>query len=308
MIGHIAHLLGGVWGGIAGASPWLLAIALLLHLAKIAAEARSWHGIVRHAYPPPDRVRFTSTLAAFVASIGANAVLPARIGEGLRVGIMRRAVPGSSVAVISATVALEVLVEVVFGIVILAVWVVAGGSVGVGGVGHRLSSLIVSPVALAAIAGAGAAATLLALALRGRTRRLLAHLARGFSIVRSGRVFARTVLGWKLVAWVLRFASVLAFLAAFHLPAAPWIALVVLAAQTAAGTIPLLPGNAGTQQAAISLALAGTATTAASLGFGVGLQAATTVADLAIGALAVALVARRAGGGLGELRTVTAAP
>jgi hypothetical protein len=69
--------------------------------------------------------------------------------------------------------------------------------------------------------------------------------------------------------------------------------LVVVAAQNVAGSVPLLPGNAGTQQAAIGVALAGSASVAGVLGFGVGMQAATAITDLVLGAAALGLVANR---------------
>ena len=137
------------------------------------------------------------------------------------------------------------------------------------------------------------ATVVLALVYRKRARALLARMAAGFSIVRSPRSFVAQVVSWKLVAWTLRLGSVYAFLVAFHVPAAPWTALVVVAAQNVAASVPLLPGNAGTQQAAIGVALAGTASTAALLGFGVGMQAATLVADLVLGAAALLLVGSR---------------
>ena len=93
------------------------------------------------------------------------------------------------------------------------------------------------------------------------------------------------------MAWTLRLGTVYAFLLAFHVPAAPWTALVVVAAQNVAASVPLLPGNAGTQQAAIGVALAGSASVAGVLGFGVGMQAATAIADLVLGAAALLLVA-----------------
>ena len=67
--------------------------------------------------------------------------------------------------------------------------------------------------------------------------------------------------------------------------------LVVVAAQNVAGSVPLLPGNAGTQQAEIGVALAGSASVAGVLGFGVGMQAATAITDLMLGAAALVLVA-----------------
>jgi hypothetical protein len=57
-----------------------------------------------------------------------------------------------------------------------------------------------------------------------------------------------------------------------------------------------MPGNAGTQQAAIAVALSGTASAATVLGLGFGMQATTTIVDLLVGVLALALVPRNAHG------------
>lgn len=121
------------------------------------------------------------------------------------------------------------------------------------------------------------------------------HFAGGFTVLRHPLDFLRDVLAWKVLGWVLRFGSVAAFLLAFGLPAAPATVLAVVAAQALAGVVPLLPGNAGTQQAAIALALAGVATASTSIAFAVGMQAATVVADLAVGVMALPLAAPCAG-------------
>jgi hypothetical protein len=75
--------------------------------------------------------------------------------------------------------------------------------------------------------------------------------------------------------------------------------LLVVAAQVAASLIPLLPGNAGAQQAALVVGLAGYATAASVVALGVGMQAATGLVDLVLGGLAVGLVTTT-----GELRTL----
>ena len=95
---------------------------------------------------------------------------------------------------------------------------------------------------------------------------------------------------WKLLAWTFRFAAVYCFLLAFHLSGSLWVVLLVVAAQNLAGLLPLAPGSAGTQQAALALALAGTVSAGAVVGFGVGMQLATSLADVVIGVVAVALV------------------
>jgi glycosyltransferase 2 family protein len=291
-----AATLTGVWDSLAGVSLGPLVLAVALHVAKLTAEARSWHWIVSHAHGG-NRVRFRTTFGAFVSAIGANAVMPARVGEALRVGVVRRHIPGSSALTIAATVVLETAIEVAFGAAVIVAVLLAGRSVGSGDSGLVTRGLGAHPALLGAVAVLAIAATILGLAHRKRVQPLLARMAAGFSVVRSPRAFTARVLSWKLVAWTLRLSSVYVFLVAFHVPAAPWTALVVVAAQNVAASVPLLPGNAGTQQAAIGVALAGSASAAALLAFGVGMQAATTIADLALGAAALALVANR-----GDLR------
>lgn len=287
--------LGGVSGSVTGVSFGALAVALALHTGKLVAEARSWHWIVSHAHQGAP-VRFGTTLGAFVAAVGANAVLPARVGEALRVGAVRKRVPGSSVPTIAATIVLETAIEVVFGADVIVAVVVGGRGVFAGST-PALAELGASPILLGAVLAAALAGLLLAIAFRGRAASLVHRMARGFSVLTAPRVFVTGVLSWKLVAWALRLGAVYAFLVAFHVPAAPWTAAVVVAAQNVAGAVPLLPGNAGTQQAAIGVALAGTASATGLLGFGVGMQASTAVADLVLGSAALVLLAGR-----GDLR------
>lgn len=284
-------ILGIVLGAvhtIAGASLWALALAVALHLGKVAAEARSWHGIVSHAYPA-GRVRFRTTFGAFAGAIGVNAVLPARIGDGLRLGVMRRRVPGSTVPTLASTVVLETAIEIGFGLVVLAGVLLAGRSIGPAGAPLALAGS--HPVVLGAAAVALAALALAGWVFRGRLGRVWASMALGMSVMRSPRELLRGVMVWKFVAWALRFAAVYLFLVAFHLRGSLWVVLLVVAAQNIAGMVPLAPGSAGTQQAALAFALAGTVGAGAVVGFGVGMQAATAVADIAIGIVACALVA-----------------
>ncbi len=298
---HAVHgIAAGAWSSLAGVSVGVLAIAVALHLAKLAAEARAWHGIVRHTHAG-NHVPFRTTLGAFVGAIGANAVLPARVGETLRVGVIRRELPGSSVVTIAATIVLETAIEVAFAVAVVVAVFLGGGSIATGGAAGALAAIGAHPVVLAVLVVLLAAAVSIAWLFRRHARSVASRMADGFSILRSPRAFATGVLSWKLVAWALRLACVYAFLVAFHVPAAPWTAVVVVAAQNVAASLPLLPGNAGTQQAAIGIALAGSAGAASLLGFGVGMQAATAAADVAVGIAALALVATR-----GDLRDALA--
>jgi len=292
------NLAGGALDTIAAVSPWLLGLAIALHLLKITADARAWHGIVAHAHGPA-RVPFRTSLAAFVGSVGANACVPARAGEAFRVGVVRRELPGSNVATLTGTLVLEATLELVFAAVVVGALVFGGGSIDVPGIGGALAH----PVALVALVAALVGGAVLALVFRRRAVDLGRRLARGFSIVGASRAFV-AVCGWKVAAWTLRISSVVVFLLAFHLPATLWTALAVIGAQKAAGTVPVVPGNAGAQQAAFAVVLTGTAGAATVLGFGVGMQATTLLVDVVAGTVAVAFVAGGTGlrGSLSVLR------
>lgn len=299
----ILSLAGNTLDSLGRVSAGALVIALSLHVLKVVAEARSWHAIVRHAYPAAD-VGFGTTFGGFAGAIGANTVLPARIGEALRLGVLRRRVPGSTTTTIATTIVLEGAVELIFGVAVVATVLLTGRSLGRRGTplgslqlvgGHPLV-LIAGLITLVGLVVVGALQ-------RHRLRAVAARMAQGVAILRAPRAFACGVLCWKLVAWTLRLAAVYWFLVAFHLSAGLSAVLLVVAAQSAVSLLPISPGNAGTQQAAFMIVLAGSGSAAAVLGFGVGMQAALVVVDLVIGGVAMAFVARRVDP-IGLLRTV----
>jgi hypothetical protein len=189
-----------------------------------------------------------------------------------------------------ATIVLETTLEVIFGVIVIVAAITTGAAAAGSSPIARAAGLLTDPRALALSAAIVLVLIGLGRLFRGRLRAALVSGAAGFAIIRSPASFLTRVLVWKLLAWALRFAAVFAFLAAFHLPATLWTAAAVVAAQNIAASLPLLPGNAGTQQAAIAVALAGTTASSASvLGFGVGMQAATVALDVVVGVLALTL-------------------
>jgi uncharacterized membrane protein YbhN (UPF0104 family) len=290
-MGALSTLLHDTLDALIAVSPVPLAAALALHVLKIAAEARSWHGIVAHTYRD---ARFRVTFGAFTSAIAANVVLPAKIGEALRLGIVRRRVRDSSSSTIAATMVLETAIEMAFSVVLIVVVLLAGRSVGsLGAPVDGLRAATGHP-SMPFVAVAGAVLLVVGIRVFGpRLRRVARDMGRGFAVVGAPGTLGRSVLAWKVLAWVFRLAAVYFFLVAFHLPATAWTVLLVMAAQVAASLVPLLPGNAGAQQAALVVALAGYATAASVVALGVGMQAATSVVDLLLGALAVGLVTSR---------------
>lgn len=288
-MGSFGALSSGALQSLAHVSPWLLGLAALLHVAKMTAEARAWHGIVGPSHDGPP-IPFRTTLGAFIGAIGANALLPARVGETFRLGIVRRYAKGTSLAAVGGTVVLETLLELAFAAAVLGVVLGTGRSVGM--LGSPIGALTGHPLVLLGVGVAVTAAAVVGYLKRGRVVPFLREVARGFTVVRRPRALGRVV-GWKLLAWSLRTASIVVFLLAFGIPATLWTAALVLAAQNVAASLPLTPGNAGTQQAALVVALAGTASASTALGFGVGMQAATVAVDLLLGLVAVVAIAGR---------------
>src|SRR5918911_258825 len=100
-IGVFFHHLAAVgWGA--------LAVALVCHFTKLCCVSRAWRNIVAAAYPDR-RVRWRSVLAAFLARVGVNAVVPARVGDAVALYIVRRRVEGSSYATLASSLVLLTL-------------------------------------------------------------------------------------------------------------------------------------------------------------------------------------------------------
>jgi uncharacterized membrane protein YbhN (UPF0104 family) len=267
-----------------GVSLGAFALAILLHVAKLCARARGWHNIVRAAYPASP-LRFRDALGAFFVGAGIDSFVPARAGELLRVELVRRRTPDSTFPGLVSTLFAEYVLDVILTVVVV-VLVVALGPMPHG------SSLILHPLTrhtlIAPLAAVSALAVLAAVCLRLRPdlRPLLKEARRGLAVLASPSYYVRRVAGWQLLGWVLRIASVYWFLVAFGLPASLGTAALVVAVQLAAGALPVTPGGAGSQQAMLVVALSAS-TAATVLAFGIGMQMATVLTNIALGGVSL---------------------
>jgi len=273
-------------GRLAGVSLALLALGLALHAAKMAARARAWHNIACAAYPE-ERLRFRHSLGAYVCGTGTNAVIPARPGELVKLALVRRKAPGTAYQGLAST----LLTESLFDTVAAVVAVVAGLALGWASLGGPGTLLTSHPwLALVAASGAAVGGWLVWRKPGNRLRRLLAGTSRGFSVLRQPRRYLTTVVSWQVTALTVRVASILCFLAAFHVPATAGTALIVVCVQSVANLVPLTPNGAGTQQALLVVALGTTAGASSVVGFSAGTQLATVVAEVGFAAVALMLM------------------
>jgi uncharacterized membrane protein YbhN (UPF0104 family) len=72
-----------------------MAIALVFYLAHLLARSRGWQNVLRAAYP--DRaVPFSRITAAYLVGAGLNSVVPARIGDAVKIFLAKRSIRRST--------------------------------------------------------------------------------------------------------------------------------------------------------------------------------------------------------------------
>jgi uncharacterized membrane protein YbhN (UPF0104 family) len=254
-----------------------LAVALAFHLANLACRALAWRAILAAAYPSA-RVRVVDVGAAYAAGVAANAYLPARGGEALKVALIRLRVPGSTVAGVGASGGIVLL----FDALVAAVLVGTAWALG-------LVPAVPAP-SLAAFAAAGGAAGTVALVV-ALVPRVRTATAKGLTILRTPGAYLRRVVPFQASAWVCRIGVVFAMLAAFGVPASIPVAGLVVVAGGLSTAVPT-PGGAGTQQLLVVLALQQVATATSALSFSVGMQVGVTLTNTLVGVIALSLYFR----------------
>jgi uncharacterized membrane protein YbhN (UPF0104 family) len=290
------HAVEVFFGHLAAVGWTALAIALLLHFAKVALRTVAWRNILAAAYPDR-RVRWSGVFGAYVAGVGINSVAPARGGDLVKLFLVKRRIPDSSYATLAPT----LLVETVFDLVVastLLIWAAAIGALPSGQVIRRLPSVDWSwpfrhPTAtLVILLILTVAAFSLLLVARRRVEEFRTRVAQGFTILQDRPRFVRQVVLWQAASWGLRIASVYWFLRAFHIDATFYNAMLVQVVESLATVIPITPGGAGTKQGLIVYVFRGDVPTTALLSFSVGMNIALVAFNVAVGLAAIAVMAK----------------
>jgi Lysylphosphatidylglycerol synthase TM region len=282
------------------APAWLLA-GVLLHLLQQVVRTRAWFNIIRAAYPEARELRARDVTRAYMAGAGLNGVIPARGGDLAKLYLIRRRAPGTRWSTLIATFVPETLFEIVVGIG-LVIWALSLGFLPVPTAPSELPSLDISLivrhpfVSTGAAAVAGVALLLLFRTLRRRARDLLQHLRQGLAILDRPRDFVRGVVGWQVLARIIRLGSLACFMVAFALPVTVSTVVLVMAAQGGGRIIPIAPVSAGLRLAMLTygfVAVTGDAVDIASItAFAFGMGATLLIAGLAI---SIAILGRELG-------------
>jgi uncharacterized membrane protein YbhN (UPF0104 family) len=265
--------------------PRLVALALVLQVVNVGLRGGAWWGVLRAAHPER-RVPLGCVLCAYTAGMAANALLPARGGDGLKVVLVRRRMPGAC----EATIGSSMLIPGIFDSVASVLAMTGAWAFGVTRFPHP------PHVPLSAILAVSCAALAVGILLRVRIgaklRRLAGDVRRGGAILRTPRRYATEVVSLQAVAWCCRIAVAYVLLHAFHIHAGLGEALAVVVLGGLSAAVPAAPGGAGTQQVLVVYALQRVATATAALSFAVGMQAGISTLNAALGVCALLVLFR----------------
>lgn len=273
-----------------------LGVAVLCHFGRILSRTRAWLNIVGAAYPDA-HVRWRDVFGAYGAGIGANALLPGRGGDLLRLYIAKHRVEGSTYPTLGATLLVEVVFDLTIGSLLIG-WALATGVLPGLGVLPDLPPIdwlwaFRNPDAAAGILFlALVVATVIAIFAAQRVNQFWQRVRQGLAVLRDPRRYGRHVAAWQALDWSFRIAGIFFFLRAFGLPADAHNAFVVMVTQSLSTLLPLTPGGIGTEQAFLLYLFQGTAASSDVLSFSVGVKLIVIAVNVTIGTIATFAVLR----------------
>jgi glycosyltransferase 2 family protein len=274
---------------------WLaISLALVLWVAQLVARSHGWANALRASYPDT-KVDERFITASFLAGAGINGIMPAHIGDAVKIVLAKRSIRGSSYPAIASSFAVLTPFDVVFGICVL-------GYAFTQGLLPRPPELPQIPafeisfwarnpeVLLFTITVIGIGVVIAVATLADNVEAFWRRIKQGVTILTDPPRYLREVAAWQLVGWLCRFTSFWLFLDAFHIGGSVGNVLLVMSVQAISTTLPFTPGGAGAQQALLVATLSGSA--AAVLSFSVGQQVAVVVFVALVGFAALAIVFR----------------
>jgi uncharacterized membrane protein YbhN (UPF0104 family) len=290
------HAVSVFWSHLAAVRWQALAIALGCQYLKLVLRGVAWRNILAYAYPET-RVRTLPVFGAYVAGVGVNAIAPARVGDLVKLYLVKRRIEGSTYPALASSLLTETVFDF-FAAGAIFVWALTAGVVPSRQVLEHLPSVDWSwplrhPRWMVVIA-----ALLLALVIVGivyarrRVEGFKQDLGRGVAILRDRRAYFTRVVSLQALSWAARLATIYWFLKAFRLTPSLHNALVVQTVDSLSTLMPVTPGGAGTKQGLTAYALRHEFSFPAVVSFSVGMNIAIVVANVALGAVALLLMAR----------------
>jgi uncharacterized protein (TIRG00374 family) len=269
-------------------------LAILCHVGRLVARSRAWRNVVAAAYPETE-VRWAAVFGGYVAGVGANALLPGRGGDLLRLYIVKHRVEGSTYPTLASTMLADSFFDL-FASTLLMGWAISIGIFPGSSVLPSLPAIdwlwvFKNPGRSIVIAGFFLAIGLIVLGLTyHRITAFWEHVRQGFAILRTPREYLLHVVPWEALDWFLRLTAIFFFLKAFELPATVYYACVYQVAGSLSTALPLTPGGIGTEQALLVYLFSGVAASSKILAFSVGVKLTIITINVALGTAAVVLM------------------
>jgi uncharacterized membrane protein YbhN (UPF0104 family) len=295
-VGEFFHAVRVFFDQLASVGWGALGIALAFHFAKVAVRTVAWRNIIQAAYPQT-RVPLPPVFGAYVAGVGINSIAPARIGDLVKLYLVRQKIAGTTYTTLASTLFAETLLDLVLAGAIF-IWALTQGVLpGLNVLPNlptfdwgwllrhgRLTATVVALLVLGILWFAWWASR----HIEGFKQRVGAGLA----ILRDRPRYLREVVSWQVLSWVFRIASLFFFLRAFHVRATLHNALLAQTVDSLATLLPFSPGGAGTKQGLLVYVLRGQASSSQLLAFSVGTNIAIVVFNVVVAAIAVFLMLR----------------
>jgi uncharacterized membrane protein YbhN (UPF0104 family) len=272
-----------------------MAIALGFYLAHLLARSRGWQNTLRAAYP--DRsVPYSRIAAAYLVGAGMNSVVPARLGDAVKIFLAKRSVRRSTYPTVVSSFFVGSVFDTSAGILVFVYALTQGllpkppelpdlPAFDIAFWAQHPSLLVFTLTALAI-----AIVVIFALLAR-RVEAFWDRVKQGAIVLATPALYLTTVASWQGLGWLLRFFSFWFFLEAFHIGGSFQNVMLVMSVQTVATLLPLTPGGAGAQQALLVATLVGPGPIAV-LTYSVGQQIAVAAWTVILGALALIFVFR----------------
>ena len=271
-----------------------LALAVACHLGRIVARSRAWRNVIAAAYPDSE-VQWRHVFGAYCAGIGANALLPGRGGDLLRLYIVKHRVEGSTYPTLASTLIADGVFDLVAASVLI-LWAFSSGILPGSDVlpvlpGSDWLWVFHNPTQSLVIAGFFFALGLVVVGLYfPRITAFWDRVGQGLAILRTPRRYLRQVALWDAVDWLLRLAAIFFYFRAFELPATLFNTLVYQAASSLGTALPLTPGGIGTEQALLVYLFSDVSSASKILSFSVGVKLITIAVNVTLGTIAVAVM------------------
>jgi len=272
-----------------------MAIALGFYLAHLLARSRAWQNVLRAAYPDR-KVPYARLAAAYLAGAGLNSVIPARLGDGVKIFLAKRSVRRSTYTTVVSSFFVGSVFDTSAGILVF-VYALTQGLLPQP---PELPDLPAFDIAfwaqhpsllLFTLTAIGIALVVAFALLARRVEAFWDRIKQGAIVLTDPPRYLRTVASWQALGWLFRFFSFWFFLDAFHIGGTFQNVLLVMSVQTVSTLLPLTPGGAGAQQALLVATLVGPGPIAV-LTYSVGQQIAIAAWTAVLGALALIFVFR----------------